>query len=295
MRQSPGQDPSLHARADAYEDQTPLGRPILEARAVGHGYPQQRPARLGRNRSTQSGASEKLKVIASIDLTVNAGDFVSLVGPSGCGKTTLLRILAGLVRPERGTVLDCGIPVTAPDHRRSLVFQHPHLFPWLTVEQNIAFGPRNRGLRRAVYQPLVDQLLQLVRLEEFRSAFPEHLSGGMRQRVSLARGLANQPHILLLDEPLGALDALTREHMQDELRAIWKRTGCTIVLVTHSVEEALYLSTRVIVLSQRPTRIISELPVGFSSNGHSASGRAVKTSDEFLNLREEVIGHIWTG
>ncbi len=274
------------------DDLRPDGPPVLEARAVGHGYHDSRRFRLFR--SAKSEQPNKLEVISSIDLMVNAGEFVSLVGPSGCGKTTLLRILAGLIVPDQGAVYDCGALVTAPDSRRSLVFQQPHLFPWLTVEQNIAFGPRNRGVPPTVYRPVVERLLRLVRLEQFRSALPQQLSGGMRQRVSLARGLANEPHILLLDEPLGALDALTRERMQDELRAIWKQTGCTIVLVTHSVEEALYLSTRVIVLSERPTRIVTEIPVEFSSNGHSASGRAVKASKEFLDLRERVIEEIWT-
>ncbi len=279
-------------RDGASDDLRTAGLAILEARAVGHGY--RGPPRFRLFGTAGSGQPDKLEVIASIDLSVKAGEFVSLVGPSGCGKTTLLRILAGLILPDHGAVYDCGALVTAPDSRRSLVFQQPHLFPWLTVEQNIAFGPRNRGVPPTVYRPVVERLLRLVRLEQFRSALPQQLSGGMRQRVSLARGLANEPHILLLDEPLGALDALTRERMQDELRAIWKQTGCTIVLVTHSVEEALYLSTRVIVLSERPTRIVTEIPVEFSSNGHSASGRAVKASKEFLDLRERVIEEIWT-
>ena len=272
-----------------------IDAPVLEARAVKHGYRQEPARALFRSRSARRHQPRRIQVIDRLDLSVNKGDFISLVGPSGCGKTTLLRILAGLITPDGGVVLDRGMPVTAPDHRRSLVFQHPHLFPWLTVEQNIAFGPRNRHVPRDEYQPVVEQLLRLVQLEEFRTALPHQLSGGMRQRVSLARGLANGPHILLLDEPLGALDALTREQMQDELRTIWTQTGCTIVLVTHSVEEALYLSNRVVVLSQRPTRIVTELSVGFSRNGSSARGREVKTSGEFLDLREQVIEHIWTG
>ena len=269
----------------------PASRRILDARSIRHGYGRETaprgPRSAGRNGS-------HVPVIDSIDLAVEAGEFVSLVGPSGCGKTTLLRILAGLIRPDQGTVLDGGVPVTGPDHRRSLVFQHPNLFPWLTVEQNIAFGPKNRGVPLREYQPIVNELLALVRLEEFRHAMPNQLSGGMKQRAALARGLANRPHMLLLDEPLGALDALTRERMQDELRLIWKKSGCTIVLVTHSVEEALYLSNRVIVLSDRPARITFEFPVGFAENGHGASGRLVKSSGEFLDLRERVLDQIWT-
>ena len=256
--------------------------PVLEVRGVAHGYP-----------VLNTNGHSRLQVIDPIDLCIEEGDFVSLVGPSGCGKTTLLRILAGLVRPETGSVLDREGAVTGPDWRRSLVFQDPHLFPWLNVEQNIAFGPRNRGIPRNTYQPRVEELMSLVRLHEFRAAYPRQLSGGMKQRVALARGLANAPHILLLDEPLGALDALTREHMQDELRTIWKQTRCTIVLVTHSVEEALYLSTRVIVLSQRPARIVAELPVSFSETVRNGDGREVKSSGDFLALREKILSYVW--
>lgn len=256
--------------------------PVLEARRVAHGYVNASIHNHGR-----------LQVVDPLDLCIQQGDFVSLVGPSGCGKTTLLRIFAGLVQPETGTVWDRKGSVTGPDWRRSLVFQEPHLFPWLTVEQNIAFGPKSRGISRRTYQPKVEALIQLVRLEAFRTAYPHQLSGGMKQRVALARGLANEPHILLLDEPLGALDALTREQMQDELRTIWKRTDCTIVLVTHSVEEALYLSTRVVVLSERPAKIITEIPVTFSQSARNGDGREVKSSPEFLAFREKVIGSIW--
>jgi taurine transport system ATP-binding protein len=255
---------------------------VLQACGLSHRYAKGRGA--GR---------EILPVIDPFDLSIERGDFVSIVGPSGCGKTTLLRIFAGLVEPSEGTVLDQGVPVQGPDWRRSLVFQHPQLFPWLTVEQNIAFGPKNRGVSEREYQPKVEELMSLVRLSDFRKALPHELSGGMQQRVSLARSLANEPHILLMDEPLGALDALTREHMQDELKTIWKKTGCTMVLVTHSVEEALYLSTRVVVLSTRPARIVTELSTGFSREESNGKGRKVKSSPGFLDLREELIGHLW--
>lgn len=252
--------------------------PVLEACRVSHSYTN------GKNR---------IQAADTLDLRIDRGDFLSIVGPSGCGKTTLLRILAGLEKPESGQVMDQGAVVEGPDWRRSLVFQQPNLFPWLTVEENISFGPKNRGLAPQDYKPRVEELIRLVKLEEFRNAYPRELSGGMEQRVALARGLANEPHILLLDEPLGALDALTREHMQEELRNIWKRTGCTVVLVTHSVEEALYLSTRVIVLSKRPARIIAELPAPFSRENSNGKGRVVKSSPEFLSLREEVLEYIW--
>lgn len=258
------------------------GKTVLAIRDLTHGF--------NGNNVRREGA---IQVITPISLDIERGDFVSLVGPSGCGKTTLLRILAGLVRPKNGTITDCRGPISGPDWRRSLVFQDAQLFPWLTVEQNIAFGPRHRSISKSVYGPRIDELIHLVRLESFRNAYPHQLSGGMRQRVALARGLANEPHILLLDEPLGALDALTREQMQDELRTIWRRTGCTMVLVTHSVEEALYLSTRVVVLSDRPMAIIKELGLDFSRNVRNGEGRQLKSSPEFLALREEVLGIIW--
>ncbi len=266
--------------------------PVLEAYGLSHSYARSEGRIRGR-RPEKAGEDKRLRIIDPLDLCIEKGEFVSIVGPSGCGKTTLLRILAGLTVPESGTVLDKGAAVKGPDWRRSLVFQQPQLFPWLTVEENIAFGPKNRGVPRGSYRPKVEELMKLVKLQDFSAAYPHQLSGGMKQRVSLARGLANEPHILLLDEPLGALDALTREHMQDELLTIRERTGCTVVLVTHSVEEALYLSTRVIVLSDRPARIVSEIPVGFGMDNVAGGGRAVKSSPDFLALREEVIGHIW--
>jgi ABC-type nitrate/sulfonate/bicarbonate transport system ATPase subunit len=266
--------------------------PVLEAYGLSHSYARSEGRRRGPGPG-KAGGDKRLRILDPLDLCIEEGEFVSIVGPSGCGKTTLLRILAGLTTPESGSVLDKGITVRGPDWSRSLVFQQPQLFPWLTVEENIAFGPKNRGVPRSTYGPKVEELMRLVKLRDFAGAFPHQLSGGMKQRVSLARGLANEPHILLLDEPLGALDALTREHMQDELLTIRRRTGCTVVLVTHSVEEALYLSTRVIVLSDRPARIVSEIPVGFGMEDLRGSGRAVKSSPDFLALREELIGQIW--
>lgn len=203
----------------------------------------------------------RLDVLAGIDLTVAPGEFVALLGPSGCGKSTLLRLAAGLETPRQGRVLEDGRPVGEPDPSRILVFQDPTLFPWRTVWKNVATGLEARGLlTREKHR--VDQALALVKLEAFSKAYPHQLSGGMAQRVAIARALVNDPKLLLLDEPFGKLDSLTRLTMQNELLGLWQRAGFTALLVTHDVEEALLLADRVIVLSDRPARIVAEIVVG---------------------------------
>jgi NitT/TauT family transport system ATP-binding protein len=206
-------------------------------------------------------AGRHLPVLDAIDLHVAAGAFVALLGPSGCGKSTLLRLIAGLEPPASGQLLEDGLPIAGPDPSRILVFQDPTLFPWRTVRKNVALGLEARGLLPA-QRRRVDDALALVRLEAFASAYPHQLSGGMAQRAALARALVNDPHLLLLDEPLGKLDSLTRLAMQNELQALWQKVGFTAVLVTHDVEEALLLADRVIVLSDRPARIVAEFAVG---------------------------------
>ncbi len=198
-----------------------------------------------------------LPVLDNIDLSVAPGEFVALLGPSGCGKSTLLRLVAGLEQPDVGALLEDGAPITAPDPSRILVFQDPTLFPWRTVWKNVAVGLEARGLLPAHKQRVADAL-SLVRLEAFAQAYPHQLSGGMAQRAALARALVNDPHLLLLDEPLGKLDSLTRLAMQNELVSLWQKVGFTALLVTHDVEEALLLADRVIVLSDRPARIVTE-------------------------------------
>ncbi len=236
-----------------------------------------------------------LEVVTPTDLAVHPGEFVCVVGPSGCGKTTLLRLMAGFLLPTTGSVLDSGEAVRGPDSRRGMVFQQPHLYPWLTVRENVEFGPRVLGISARQRREIAESYLKLVKLSEFAHANVWELSGGMQQRVALARVLANEPHILLMDEPFGALDALTREHMQDELLSIWRRTGTTVVLVTHSVEEAVYLSTRILVCSDRPAKIIADLDVPFSRRDVDARGesRAVKADPGFVTFREEVLQYIW--
>lgn len=236
---------------------------------------------------TYKTSSRDVKVLEATNLDIFPGEFVSLIGPSGCGKSTLLRLVAGLLPPSAGQILWKGQEILGPDRHRCLSFQQPHLFPWLSVQKNVEFGPKNRGLSRKEQRECSNYYLSLVKLTDFADSYPHELSGGMQQRVALARALANEPQLLLLDEPLGALDALTREHMQDELKAIWQRTGCAIILVTHSVDEAVYLGTRILVNSHRPARIIFDHP------GMGHEGREAKNRAEFLALKDQVLSYVW--
>jgi ABC-type taurine transport system ATPase subunit len=231
--------------------------------------------------------------LQEVTLAIAEGEFLAVVGPSGCGKTTLLRIIAGFLHPTSGTVRLDGVSIAEPDHQRAVVFQQPALYPWLDVQRNVEFGPRMRGLPAAERARIAEHYLRLVRLWDFRKRAPYELSGGMQQRVAIARVLANDPRILLMDEPLGALDALTREHLQDELLKIWKETGKTILFITHSVEEACYLGTRVVVMSPRPGRVVETVTTPFSRRGSAGDGRAVKSSPEFVALRERILALIW--
>ncbi|AVA23724.1 ABC transporter ATP-binding protein [Rhizobium sp. NXC24] len=203
---------------------------------------------------------EKLAVLDNVDLSVKPGEFIALLGPSGCGKSTLLRLAAGLDTPREGRLLEEGAPITAPDPSRILVFQDPTLFPWRTVRKNVATGLEARGLLKT-HEARVDEALRIVKLEKFADAYPNQLSGGMAQRVAIARALVNDPHLLLLDEPFGKLDSLTRLGLQQELTKLWQDAGFTAILVTHDVEEALLLANRVIVFSDRPARIVHEVSV----------------------------------
>jgi NitT/TauT family transport system ATP-binding protein len=206
---------------------------------------------------------DTLPVLDDVSLSVQPGEFVALLGPSGCGKSTLLRLVAGLDTPVSGTVAADGVAIASPDPSRVLVFQDPTLFPWRTVRENVAVGPQAQGARRgpaaAPVEVRIDAALELVGLARFAQAWPHQLSGGMAQRVALARGLVNDPAVLLLDEPFGKLDSLTRIRMQAELVALWQRARFSVLFVTHDVEEALVLANRVIVFSERPARIVAEV------------------------------------
>jgi NitT/TauT family transport system ATP-binding protein len=224
-----------------------------------------------------------LPVLQTIGLSIAPGEFVSLLGPSGCGKSTLLRLAAGLEKPSVGDVLADGATVDRPDPSRVLVFQDPTLFPWRTVRDNVAIGPQARGVL-AESQTRIDEVLRLVKLDAFASAFPHQLSGGMAQRAALARALVNDPRLLLLDEPLGRLDSLTRLTMQEELLSLWRQAGHTVILVTHDVEEALLLSERVIVLTERPARIKAEINVALPYPRRRDDPRIVALRQEILEI-----------
>jgi nitrate ABC transporter ATP-binding subunit len=205
--------------------------------------------------------SDEIEALARVDLTIDTGQFVCLIGASGCGKSTLLRIVAGFEEPTVGHVFVQGKPITGPNSDRGMVFQDYALFPWMTVRQNVGFGPRQRELPRQEIKEIADEFVKLVGLERFADRYPHQLSGGMKQRVAIARVLANNASILLMDEPFGAIDALTREQLQHELLQIWKRTRVTIIFVTHSVEEAVLLADRVLVMSAGPGRIENDIPI----------------------------------
>ena len=225
-----------------------------------------------------------LEVIRDFSLTVGNGEFVSIVGPSGCGKTTILRQIAGLENVESGEIRVDGDRVEGPGRDRGVVFQHFALFPWLTVEGNIAWGPRRNGVPKHRVREIVDRYLTLTGLASFARAYPHTLSGGMKQRVAIARTLANEPNMVLMDEPFGALDSQTRSQMQEFLEGVWERDSKTVIFVTHDLEEALFLSDRVALMSGRPASVRHVMSVPF---GRTRS-HALKTSDQFFALKREL-------
>jgi NitT/TauT family transport system ATP-binding protein len=201
---------------------------------------------------------QRIEALRDANLVVEKGEFVCLIGASGCGKSTLLRIVAGFEPPSAGEALMWDKLIAGPAPDRGMVFQDYGLFPWLSVRQNIGFGPASRGLPKAELRALVDRFVDMVGLTRFADAYPHQLSGGMKQRVAIARVLANDAEMVLMDEPFGALDAMTRERLQDELLDIWQRTKLTVLFVTHSIEEAIFLADRVVVMEPGPGRIASE-------------------------------------
>jgi ABC-type nitrate/sulfonate/bicarbonate transport system ATPase subunit len=223
----------------------------------------------------------KVEALRDVSLSVSAGEFVSLIGPSGCGKSTLLRLVAGLDSAASGELLVGNEPILAPTAERGLVFQDPNLFPWLTVRRNIQAGLVARGVLHEKRHE-VDEFMRLVGLESFANAYPHHLSGGMAQRVALARALINHPKLLLLDEPLGALDAFTRMKMQDEVLRLWDARGTTMILVTHDIDEAIYMSDRIVIMTPRPGRIERIIDVCLDRPRQ-------RNSPDFLKLRSDIL------
>ncbi|MDR0707729.1 MAG: ABC transporter ATP-binding protein [Treponema sp.] len=232
-------------------------------------------------KSFPQGETGELLALNNVDLRFEPGEFISLIGPSGCGKSTLLRIIAGLTQADSGVVTLDGERITRPGFERGLVFQDPTLFPWMTIYENIAYGLRSRNVYKEEKRAIPD-FFKLVGLEGFEKSYPHHLSGGMAQRAALARALANHPKVLLLDEPLGALDAFTRMNMQDEILKIWRERRMTMVMVTHDVDEAIYMAERIVVMSARPAKIENVITVGI---GHPRR----RDDPEFLELRAEIL------
>ncbi len=242
----------------------------------------------------QLGGGDVVHALNNVSLELNKGEIVSVLGPSGCGKTTLLNIIAGFLSPTSGSVSLNGHRVVGPDAERGMVFQQGALFEWRTVEKNISFGPQMAGKPAKETQETVQHLLDLVGLGGFGKKPVYQLSGGMQQRVALARCLANDPDVILMDEPLGALDALTREKMQGLIIKLWKETGKTIILITHSVEEALFLGERLIVMAPRPGRVEKQYQLPFAEQAVHTSPRDIKADPEFVKYREEILSMIWS-
>lgn len=236
------------------------------------------------------GKGSPIRALEDINALIKEDEFTIFIGQSGCGKTTLLNIIAGLVRPTKGRVLLDGKEVKGPGADRGYVFQQFALFPWMTVSQNIEYGPKLRHIPENSRREILDKYLNLVDLSEFRNAYPRELSGGMKQRVAIARAYANEPLVLLMDEPFGSLDAQTRSAMQEELVKIWKKARITIVFVTHSVEEAVFLADRIFVFTPRPGRIREVINITEDSL-LPLEGRykhEIKRSPEFIDLREDI-------
>jgi ABC-type nitrate/sulfonate/bicarbonate transport system ATPase subunit len=233
-----------------------------------------------------------VQALERIDLNIEPGQFVCLAGPSGCGKTTLLRLIAGFMRPSEGAIRVDGERVCRPAAERGVVFQQPTLFPWLSVRKNVELGPKLRGIPAAERRQHADHFLSMVGLADFAERRPYELSGGMQQRAQIARVLTNDPDIVLMDEPFGALDALTRERLQNELLEIWRATGKTILFITHSVDEAVFLGSRVMVMSPRPGRIVLDEPAVFSESASLLEPEHLRGLPEFVELVERVRGAI---
>ena len=224
---------------------------------------------------------EKTHALKNIDLSIDNNEFVSIVGPSGCGKSTMLRLISGLIRPSQGKILLDGREIEKPSSKKGMVFQKPTLFPWLTVGENVGFSGSLKNEEK-INQKEIDLMLEKVGLSEFKNSFPKQLSGGMAQRVSLIRTMIARPEVFLLDEPLGSLDAFTRMNMQDEILNLWQEIKNLMIMVTHDVEEAVYMSSKVIIMEPRPGRVkeIVDIDLPYPRD---------RTSDKFINYRNKIL------
>jgi NitT/TauT family transport system ATP-binding protein len=231
------------------------------------------------------------EAVQDVSLKVEAGEFICLLGPSGCGKSTLLGALAGHLQPSRGAIKVDGVPVDGPHPERGLVFQQHTLFPWKRVLQNVAFGLKMKGVAKAERELRARELIKLVGLEGFEHHYPSQLSGGMKQRVEIARVLINDPRVMLMDEPFGALDAQTRLMMQQLLLEVWSRIKTTIVFITHDIDEALFLADRLLVMSERPGRIVEEIRLDFARPRDAE----LVTSPEFTRLKRHCLALLHPG
>lgn len=224
--------------------------------------------------------------LEKININVSPNEFVSIVGPSGCGKSTLLRMIAGLDTPTSGEIRLQDKVILGPGADRGMVFQTYTLFPWLNVEENIRFGLDLNKVSKRESAAVVEKYLELIGLSGFRKSYPKELSGGMKQRVAIARALANSPEVLLMDEPFGALDQQTKTSMQEMLLKIWRTEKTTVIFITHDIEEAIFLSQRVYVMSARPGRVVAEIPVNLPKN----RTLEVRDTDSFINTRKKIVG-----
>ena len=255
----------------APDDSDPPNQPKLEVRDLFKSYGVK--------------GNQKLMVLQDINFKIYPREFVCLVGSSGCGKSTLLNIVAGLIKPTVGEVLVDGRVVTGPGSDRGMVFQGYTLYPWLTVAQNIAFGLQLRRLPKSEQRERVAYFLNVVGLTQFANSHPKQLSGGMKQRVSIARALANEPAVLLMDEPFGALDAQTKEQMQQFLMELWEQTHTTVLMITHDVEEAIFLSQRIYVMGSRPGQLKLEVPIALPEH----RDLEMKLSSKFIGIKRDII------
>jgi taurine transport system ATP-binding protein len=232
---------------------------------------------------------ETLGALNDVSLEINENEFVCILGPSGCGKSTLLKAIAGFIKPIKGEILMNGIEIEAPDKSRGVVFQEPNLFPWYTVKQNVAMGPKLAKVPKTEIDAIVDKYLAQVELEEFKKSKVFELSGGQKQRVAIARTLANNPEVILMDEPFGALDSFTRQKMQIMIRDLWNKNNSTILFVTHDIDEALLLGTKIYVMRRGEKSIIRDYNIEYTHRLLKNTKERIVEEESFIKLKEEII------